>query len=150
MARAFLSTEEVHLKAGPAHHGVARLLSQPEDARRIDAYEVAPPLPRLAGNEHAVDISRVHEIHDRAWRIVERPDIEPVGLEHDDVGFLSGGERADLALEACAASASDRGELEHLPAGQQRRQVLLAVARALEDEQTLEGEGRPHDRKEVL
>ena len=58
---------------------------------------------------------------------------EPVGPQHDDVGLLAGRERADLAVEVGAARALDGGELEHVAAGEQRRQVLLAVARALED-----------------
>src|SRR5205807_9673618 len=42
------------------------------------------------------------------------------------------------------------GELEEIAAGQQRRQVLLAVAAALEDLVALEREGRAHDGEEIL
>src|SRR5207302_7698079 len=59
-------------------------------------------------------------------------------------------ERADLALEIGAAGALDGCEFEHLPTGDERRQVLLALLRALQDEQPLQVEGRAHDSKKIL
>src|SRR5215510_10099444 len=127
----FPSAEEVHRKARAAQHGVARLGGLAQHARHIDAHQVAAPLLHLAGDEDGIDMPGIHDVHDRAGGIVEWPDIEPVGGEHDDVGVLPRRERADLVLEPGAARALDGGELEHIAAGQERRQVLLAVAGTL-------------------
>ena len=70
--------------------------------------------------------------------------------QHDDVGLLAGRQRADLAVEVGAAGALDGGEFEHVAAGEQRRQVLLALAHALQDMQALQVEGRPHEPEHVL
>src|SRR5580704_13144649 len=54
-----LSAEEIHRKARPPHHGVARLLRDAHDARPVDADQAATPFARLAGNEHGVDVAGV-------------------------------------------------------------------------------------------
>src|SRR5262249_23800345 len=99
------STEQVGLEVRALDHAVTRLLHHPAHARDVDTNEVAAPLLHLAGDEDAVDIARVHQVDDDARHIVERPDVEPVGAEQDDVGFLAGRERADLVLEMAAARA---------------------------------------------
>ena len=91
----------------------------------------------------------VHEIDDCSRRIVERPDIESIGAQDDDVGVLARAQRADLAVEVCTTGTLDGGELEHLPTRQQRRQVLLAVAPTLQDEIALRDGGRSHEREEI-
>jgi hypothetical protein len=54
------SAQEVRRKAGAAHHGVARFLGQPNRAGKIDADEIAAPLPHFAADEDALDIAGVH------------------------------------------------------------------------------------------
>src|SRR6266540_5195012 len=114
---ALSSAEEIDRKAGPAHEGVARLLDRAEHARHVDSHQVAPPLPHLSGDEDGLDMAGVHEVHDRPGCVVERPHVDAVGPQHDDVGVLAGGQRADLVVEVGAARALDRGALEHVPAG---------------------------------
>jgi len=60
----------------------------------------------------------IHQIDDGHGCIVERPDIEPIGAQHDDIGLLAGGERPDFAVEIGAACTIDSGEFEHIPAGE--------------------------------
>ena len=58
--------------------------------------------------------------------VVDRPDVEPVGAQHHDIGLLAGRERADLVIDIGAARALQRRELQHVAAGEQRRRVLFA------------------------
>src|SRR5258708_24387928 len=87
----------IHLEVRPAQHAVAGLLRQAQHPRDVDAHEVAAPLFHLAGDEDGVDVARVHEIDHYAGRVVERPDIEAIGAQHDDFGLLAGRQGADLA-----------------------------------------------------
>src|SRR5204862_200093 len=103
----FSSTEHVDLKVGPAQHSVACRLRQPQHARQIDAHQVTPPLLDLAGNEDSLDMAGVHEVRNDAGCVVERPNIEPIGLKYDDVGLLARCQCADLAVEVGAAGALD-------------------------------------------
>src|SRR5262249_57320434 len=92
----------------------------------------------------------VHEIHHDAGRVGERPAIETIGREYEDIGILARRERADLAVRVRATGPLDGGEFEHVAAGEERRQVLLALARALKDEQALQRERRAHDGEKIL
>src|SRR5713226_4725585 len=112
---AVASAEQIHPKSGTPDDGIARLLHQSADALPVDADQAASPFAHLAGDEDGLDMAGVHEIHHGSRRIVERPDVESIGLEHHDVGILAGAERPDLAVEVGAASALDGGELEDLP-----------------------------------
>ena len=125
-------TEEVALKACPLDDTIARILGQFQYTRYIDTGKTAAPLLRPAGDEHGVDMARIHHTDYGAGRVVQRPNIQLVGLEQYDIGLLAGRQRADFILEPGAARALDRGEFQHLAAGEQRRQVLLTIVRALE------------------
>ena len=76
----------------------------------------------------------VHEVYNCSGGIVQRPNIDAVGPQDEEVGLLAGGQPADLAIEIGASRALDGGKLEQLPARQKRRQVLLAAASALQHE----------------
>jgi hypothetical protein len=69
------STQKIHLEAGPAHDRIARLLHRSQKAFLIDAHQLATILLHFAGDEDGLDMAGIHQIHDGAWRVVERPDI---------------------------------------------------------------------------
>ena len=75
---------------------------------RIDSDQASAPLLHLARDEHRLDMARVHQIDHRAERVVDRPEVETVGLQHDDVGILARRQRADLRVEIGAARALGR------------------------------------------
>ena len=100
------SVEQADAKPGALHDGVARLLSQPSYAGQIDVNEAPSPLLDLAGNEYRFHVAGIHEIGDRAVGVAVRPDIEAVGAEHNEIGVLAGGERADPAVEIGATRAN--------------------------------------------
>src|SRR5262249_30203147 len=131
------SGEQIDLELGATHDRITRLLYGPDDACDVDADEAAAPFFDLAGNEDRLDVARIHEVHHGAGRVAERPDVEPIGLKHNDIGFLAGRERADLAVDVGAAGTRDCAELQQIAAGEQRRKILLALAGTLQDPQAL-------------
>ena len=94
--------------------------------RDVHANQIAAPLLHLTGDEHGVDVARVHQVHHRPGRVVERPDVEPVGRSMTMSASFPGS-ACRPCVEVGAAGALDGGELEHVAAGEQRRQVLLAA-----------------------
>src|SRR2546430_510488 len=143
------SAQKVHLKSSPLKDRITGLLHESAHALRVDAHEAAAPFANFPGDKDGLHVAGVHEIDDRSRRIVERPDIESIGAQDDDVGVLARAQRAGLAVEVGTTSTLDGGELEHLPTRQQRRQVLLAVAPALQHEIALRDGGRSHEREEI-
>src|SRR5882672_5463045 len=130
-----LLAKQIHRKAGAAEQTVARVGGKAHHPSRIDADKGAAPFFHAAGDEDGIDMAGVHQIDGGAIGVVERPDVEAIGLQKQDVGILAGRQRADLAFEIGAARALDGGEFEHLATGEQLRRVLLAIADALQDEQ---------------
>ena len=126
----FLS-DQVQLEAAAVHDRVARLRHQLAHPGHIDAGQRSSPLPGLACDEDAFDVTRIHQIHDGAERIVVRPDIERIRAQDDDVRFLSRREGSDLVVDLGAAGAFQCGELQHSTRAQQGRRVGLAAADAL-------------------
>src|SRR5262249_55028185 len=44
----------------------------------------------FSGDKDALDVARIHEIHDGSWRIVQRPDVETIGPQDEDVRLFPG------------------------------------------------------------
>src|SRR5205809_4657423 len=82
------SAQKVHLKSSPAQDRITRLLHESAHALRVDAHEAAAPFANFPGDKDGLDVAGVHEIDDRSRRIVERPNIESIGAQDDDVGAL--------------------------------------------------------------
>lgn len=64
------------------HHTLpvmASALAFVDDTRHIDADQLALPFANLAGDEDRIDVTRIHHVGDRAWRIVDRPHRRVVG-----------------------------------------------------------------------
>src|SRR5882724_4919180 len=78
---------------------IARLFHLTPQLSDVDADERALPLPRLTADEDRVHVAGVHAEHDRAVGVVEWHHVDRVRAQQDDVGFLAGCQRADLALE---------------------------------------------------
>jgi hypothetical protein len=126
------------------------LAGETHDALRVDSDESAAPLLRLAGDEHRLDMAWVHQIDDGAERVADGPEIEAIGLQHDDIGLLTRRERPDPRIEIGAARTLKRREFEHLAAREKRRNVLLVPHPPLQDVQALERERRTHHAEHVL
>lgn len=92
----------------------------------------------------------VHNANDCARRAVNRPDLGHVRPQQDQIGFLARRKTARLMIEVGTTSALDRREFQYVPRGQQRRQILLAVALALQNQCTLQCHCRAHDRERIL
>jgi len=96
--------------ANPRENPVARLLDQPAQTAEVDADELALPFDDFAGDQHGLDIARVHHRHHRSRHVVQWEDIDTVGRQHNDVGFLARRERADRAASgACENLRSSDG-----------------------------------------
>ena len=46
------------------------------------------PFHQLAGDEHVLDVTRIHQRHNRPWHVVQREVVDAVSRQHDDIGLL--------------------------------------------------------------
>src|SRR5262249_38740708 len=144
-----VSAQKIQSKSSPPNELVMRLLHAFADTLSVNRHQAAAPLANFSGDEYRLDVARIHQVHDDSRRIVQRPDIETIGPQDDDICFFARTERADLAVEISATSPLDGRKFEDVATRQQRRQVLLAIAPALQHEITLRDGGQPHDREEI-
>src|SRR5258705_7936954 len=93
-----LLPKQIHRKADSAQQTVARIGRKAHHPRRVDADEGAAPFLHAAGDERGIDVTRVHQIDGGAVGVVERPDVEAVRLQEQDVGILAGRQLADFAV----------------------------------------------------
>ena len=75
--------------------------------------ELAVALAHDAVDPDVLDVARLRGEHDLAVGDVERPEVDVVGAQHDQVGLLAGREAAGDVAEAERARAVDRALAEH-------------------------------------
>jgi len=102
------------LKSSAPNDGITRLLHSLADALLVNTHEAAVPLANFSGDKDGLDMARIHEIHDGSWRIVQRPDVETIGPQDEDVRLFARAERADFAVEISTTGTLDGAEFEDL------------------------------------
>ena len=138
-------------KPDAAQHRVARLLGQPQDARRRRRPTRLPrhflTLPRMKTVSTWLGFMRLTTA---LGALLSGQTLMRSARSMTMSASLPGVSVPTLLSRSAQRAPCDGGEFEHVAAGEQRRQVLLAVAPALQDEQALEIEDRPHHAEHVL
>src|SRR5205823_13252386 len=88
---------------------VARALELPAQMVQVDVEQLPLPLAHLARDDHGLDVAAVHQGDDRSRHVVERRNVDRLGVEDDDVGLLARGERAGPAVKSQVLRTIDRG-----------------------------------------
>src|SRR5690349_5519723 len=93
------SAEQILRNASLGEDVIARLFKLFAQPLEVDVEHPTLPFPHLAGHDDRFDVGALHQRDDCARHVVHRSHVECRCVEQDDVGLLSGLERADLALE---------------------------------------------------
>src|SRR5712691_1002336 len=118
-----LAAEQVLLDARRGEDVVARVLKLPPQPRQIDVEQLAFPFAHLARDDDRLDVGAIHQRYHRARHLVERRDVDRLGVEDDDVGLLARRERAGLAVEPQALGAVHGAVAQHVAGREQGRRA---------------------------
>ena len=72
--------ETVGRIAGAGENSIARVFDGAANSVKVDANELAVPFHQLARDEDVLDVAGVHQGYDRPRHVVEREDVDAVGL----------------------------------------------------------------------